>query len=111
MQLGADPGHKGLRVDVRVPELPARHLGLALGVGEVGADPGRLRIGFSTVTPLGDPLDPECRTAVEHAAALTADDAHVGRGDTADDVRRSTVAWSSAWSPPVWICMISPPIR
>lgn len=37
---------------------------------EVGADPGRLRIGFSTVTPLGDPLDPECRAAVEAAAAL-----------------------------------------
>jgi amidase len=37
---------------------------------EVGADPGRLRIGFSTVTPLGDPLDPECRDAVEAAAAL-----------------------------------------
>lgn len=39
-------------------------------VQEVGADPGRLRIGFSTVTPLGDPLDPECRAAVEAAAAL-----------------------------------------
>lgn len=37
---------------------------------EVGADPGRLRIGFSTTTPLGDPLDPECRAAVEAAAAL-----------------------------------------
>lgn len=37
---------------------------------EVGADPGRLRIGFSTVTPLGDPLDPACRAAVEQAAEL-----------------------------------------
>lgn len=37
---------------------------------EVGADPGRLRIAFSTVTPLGDPLDPECKAAVEAAAAL-----------------------------------------
>ncbi len=37
---------------------------------EVGAHPGRLRIGFSTVTPLGDPLDPECKVAVERAAAL-----------------------------------------
>lgn len=37
---------------------------------ELGADPGRLRIGFSTVTPLGDPLDPECKAAVEQAAAL-----------------------------------------
>ncbi|MFT5530654.1 MAG: amidase [Candidatus Poriferisodalaceae bacterium] len=37
---------------------------------EVGADPGRLRIAFSTVTPLGDPLDPACKAAVEATAAL-----------------------------------------
>ncbi|MEO6269411.1 MAG: amidase, partial [Lautropia sp.] len=37
---------------------------------EVGANPGRLCIGFSTVTPLGDPLDPECAAAVKAAAAL-----------------------------------------
>lgn len=37
---------------------------------EVGREPGRLRIGFSTVTPLGDPLDPECVRAVEQTAAL-----------------------------------------
>ncbi len=39
-------------------------------VEEVGAAPGRLRIGFSNVTRLGDPLDPACKTAVERAAAL-----------------------------------------
>lgn len=37
---------------------------------EIGADPGRLRIGFSTTTPLGDPLDPECLMAVEATASL-----------------------------------------
>lgn len=37
---------------------------------EVGRDPGILRIGFSTVTPLGDPLDPECVAAIESTAAL-----------------------------------------
>lgn len=43
---------------------------------EVGADPGRLRIGYSTTTPLGDPLDPACRKAVEASAALCADLGH-----------------------------------
>ncbi|MGI9335985.1 MAG: amidase [Gammaproteobacteria bacterium] len=37
---------------------------------EVGADAGRLRIGFSTDTPLGDPLDPECVAAIRSTAAL-----------------------------------------
>ncbi len=37
---------------------------------EVGANPGRLRIGFSTQTPLGDSLDPECEKAVQSTAAL-----------------------------------------
>jgi len=45
----------------------------------------------------------QCRRIVEHAAALTADDAHVGRGDTADDVRRSTVAWIPADDATAWI--------
>jgi len=39
---------------------------------EVGRAPGRLRIGYATVTPLGDPLDPECRAAVEETARLLA---------------------------------------
>ena len=43
---------------------------------EVGADPGRLRIGYSTATPLGDPLDPACRKAIEETAALCADLGH-----------------------------------
>ncbi len=36
----------------------------------VGADPGALRIGFSTETPLGDPLDPVCVEAIGETAAL-----------------------------------------
>jgi len=41
-----------------------------LFAAEVGADPGRLKIGFSTKTPLGDPLDTECVKAIHEAAAL-----------------------------------------
>ena len=37
---------------------------------EVGTTPGRLRIGFSCETPLGDPLDPECEKAIRETAAL-----------------------------------------
>lgn len=37
---------------------------------EVGADPGKLRIGFSTETPLGDPLDPVCVRAIQETAKL-----------------------------------------
>lgn len=37
---------------------------------EVGVDPGRLKIGFSRETPLGDPLDPECERAALETAAL-----------------------------------------
>jgi len=36
----------------------------------VNKAPGELRIGFSTVTPLGDPLDSECERAVLDAARL-----------------------------------------
>jgi amidase len=37
---------------------------------EVGADPGRLRIGFTDRTPEGVPGHPDCRAAVADAAAL-----------------------------------------
>ena len=37
---------------------------------EVGAPPGRLRIGFSTASPLGGPVDQACIDAVTKAAAL-----------------------------------------
>lgn len=37
---------------------------------EMEKDPGRLNIGFSTKSPLGTEVHPECRQAVEHAARL-----------------------------------------
>ena len=36
----------------------------------------KLRIGFSTVSPLGDPIDPECERAVRETANLCADLGH-----------------------------------
>ncbi len=39
---------------------------------EVGADPGRLRIAFSTRNLFGETTHPECKAAVEDAAALCA---------------------------------------
>lgn len=45
-------------------------------VEEVDKDPGRLRIAYSTRTPLGTPLDPECKAAVELVAKRLADLGH-----------------------------------
>jgi amidase len=39
-------------------------------IEEVGADPGRLRIGFRTLRRTGAPVDPECQAAVEAAVSL-----------------------------------------
>ena len=43
---------------------------------EVGAEPGRLRIGFSAESPLGTPVHPDMRAAVERTAALLQDLGH-----------------------------------
>ena len=43
---------------------------LRLYVAEVGADPGRLRIGLLDEHPVGDPLHEDCCDAVRSAAAL-----------------------------------------
>ncbi len=43
---------------------------------EVGADPGRLRIAFTTEAPAGTPVHPDCVAAVKDAAALCADLGH-----------------------------------
>lgn len=43
---------------------------------EVGADPGRLRIAFSTEAPTGAAVHPDCVSAVREAAALCADLGH-----------------------------------
>ena len=45
----------------------------------------------------------QCRRIVEQAVALTADDGRVGTGDTASDVRRSTVTWIPATDATAWI--------
>ncbi|MEV0288897.1 amidase [Kribbella sp. NPDC050820] len=45
-------------------------------VSEVGADPGRLRIGLVDAAPLGLPIDPECAEAVREAAAALEDIGH-----------------------------------
>ncbi len=43
---------------------------------EVGADPGRLRIAFTTRPLLGDRMDPECARAAREAASLCAELGH-----------------------------------
>src|SRR5207249_7307332 len=43
---------------------------------EVGADPGRLRIGFSTSSATGAAIDPDCVTAVEETARLCSELGH-----------------------------------
>ena len=43
---------------------------------EVGADPGRLRIGYTSRTPEGRPAHPDCVAALDDAAALCASLGH-----------------------------------
>lgn len=43
---------------------------------EVATDPGALRIAFSTASPLGNPVHPECVAAVEGAAKLLSELGH-----------------------------------
>ena len=43
---------------------------------EIGASPGRLRIGFSTGAPPGHPMDPECVAAMHETAKLLEDLGH-----------------------------------
>jgi amidase len=46
-------------------------------VEEVGADPGRLKIGVCTTDPAGEfEVDPECAAAARHAADVLADHGH-----------------------------------
>jgi amidase len=54
---------------------------------EVGADPGRLRIAWTTVPPLDTEVDAACAQAVEAAALLLAELGH--------DVVEATPAWGS----------------
>jgi amidase len=52
----------GAPFQIRPPARPYRE--------EVGRDPGRLRIGYSTTSPLGHAVDPECVAAVEECVSL-----------------------------------------
>lgn len=45
-------------------------------VEEVGADVGKLRIGFTATAPTGSPVEPDCVAATEDAAKLLADLGH-----------------------------------
>jgi amidase len=56
---------------------------------EVGTAPGRLRIATTTEPPIDVPVDPECRAALDAAAALLADLGH--------DVVERTPPWSEPW--------------
>ena len=70
-------------------------------VAELGADPGRLRIGVLDEHPLGDPLHDDCRDAVRSAAALLESlGHHVEHGFPAalanrDFGRRFSALWST----------------
>lgn len=46
-------------------------------VQELGADPGKLRIAFTTKAPSGFPVHPDCARAVHEAAALCQDLGHI----------------------------------
>jgi len=66
---------------------------------EVGAPPGRLRIGFSDVSPLGGPVHPECRGAVRAAAALCEELGHtVVEAAPAFDASRYLTLFSAVWA-------------
>jgi amidase len=77
---------------------------------EVGADPGRLRIGFTTASPTGVPVHADCVAAVADAAALCADLGHELVADTPLPIdgrevgRAFAVAWSAgtAWTIDDW---------
>ena len=76
---------------------------------EVGADPGRLRIAFSTQSPTGSAVHPDCVSAVKDAAALCQDIGHevVEVGPAIDGealVRDFIPIWSAAatWSVDSW---------
>ncbi|KAF0806433.1 amidase [Alcanivorax sp. S71-1-4] len=65
---------------------------------EVGRDPGKLRIAFSTRSPIGTPVDVEAVRAVENAARLlTSLGHHVEEGEPAIDSEQMTADWLQMW--------------
>jgi len=77
---------------------------------EVGADPGRLRIAFTTAAPNGAPVHPDCAAAVREGAQICADLGHEVVPDVAPALdgqalgRAFTVAWAAgcAWTVDDW---------
>ncbi len=66
---------------------------------EVGAPPGRLRIAFSDVSPLGGPVHQECREAVREAASLCEDLGHtVVEGAPPLDAGRYITLFMALWA-------------
>ncbi|VFN02178.1 MAG: amidase [Candidatus Kentron sp. G] len=74
---------------------------------EVGADPGRLRIAFTTKTFEGAPLHPECVRAIEAAAGLCADLGHeVEEAAPAIDDRTVRKIWRVLAGVGIWNTLI-----
>ena len=68
-------------------------------VDEVGSDPGRLRIAFTTRTVTGVPVHDDCVAAVKDAAALCSDLGHeVADASPAVDGQVYTQAFSAIWA-------------
>jgi amidase len=68
-------------------------------IKEVGADPGRLRVAFTTATPTGVPVHADCVMAVREAAALCSDLGHdVKEASMAVDAELITQAFVTAVS-------------
>jgi amidase len=68
-------------------------------IEEVGADPGKLRIAFTTATPTGVPLHADCVNAVNDAAKLCADLGHeVEEAFPAFEGDRTTQSFMAIWS-------------
>ena len=68
-------------------------------VREVGADPGRLRIAFTTAAPTGVPIHADCVSAVREAAKLCSDLGHeISEGAPAIDGERFATCFITLWS-------------
>lgn len=68
-------------------------------LAEVGADPGRLRIAFTTVAATGEPVHPDCVAAAQAAARLAIDLGHeVAEDAPSIDGEALTPAFITLWS-------------
>ncbi|MDI6857535.1 MAG: amidase [Dehalococcoidia bacterium] len=68
-------------------------------IEEVGADPGRLRIAFTTKTLTGADVHPDCAAAVEDAAALCQELGHeVSEGAPEINIEALTPAFMVLWA-------------